>query len=87
MTNKPNLMTENEMTPEGIVANTHFSRNEKLRRLKEMKAELDKDVDRIDAGLSEVEERMAAISAAIAEVKRQQADDDSAIAIGRAPSA
>lgn len=87
MADKPDLATENEMTPEAIAANGYFSRDEKLRRLHDMKRELGRHLHDDSESLDKVEHRMAAINAAIAEVKREQAQDDSGVAMGRAPSA
>lgn len=87
MSDRPDLATENDMTPEGIAANGYFSREEKLDRLRDMKRELGRHVRDDSESLDTVEHRMAAINAAMAEVKREQAQDGAGVAMGRAPSA
>lgn len=87
MTDKPDLATEQDMTPEGIAANTFFSRQEKLDRLNDMKAELGKKADKGSASLAQIEERMAAIDAAVAQVKNSREEDHGDIVMGRAPGA
>ena len=87
MTDKPDLATEHDMTPEAIAANSYFSREEKLGRLRDMKRELGRHLHDDNESLDTIEDRMAAINAAVAEVKREQAEDGAGVAMGRAPSA
>ncbi len=87
MFDRPELYTETVMTPEAIVADDTFSRNEKIRRLHDMKHDLGRQAEEGSANLDTVEERMAAINIAVSKVKREQAEDGSGQAFGRMPSA
>lgn len=88
MTDKPDLFTEDEMTPEGIVANGFFSRRQKLRRLRDMKERLASRAARDETlTLDEAETRMAELDIAMAKVKRQPAAGADAIVSGRMPGA
>ena len=87
MTDKPDLATESDMTPEAVAASSFFSREQKLDRLRDMKREIGRRLHDDDESLKDIERRTAAINAAIAEVKREQAEDDSGVAMGRTPSA
>lgn len=83
MTDKPDLATESEMTPEGIAANGYFSRREKLDRLRDMKRDLGARAEDSSVRLADVEKRLAAVNIAIAKVKRQHAGEDGGAALGR----
>jgi len=87
MFDKPDLSTEADLTPEALVADEMFSREEKIRRLRDMKHDLGRTADEGSASLEAVEEKMAAINTAISKVKRQQADDDAGEVLGRMPNA
>ena len=87
MFDKPDLSTEADLTPEALVADEMFSREEKIRRLRDMKHDLGRNADEGSASLEAVEEKMAAINIAISKVKRQQADDNASEVIGRMPNA
>ncbi|TCD16081.1 hypothetical protein [Oricola cellulosilytica] len=87
MTEKPDLATEQDMTPEGIAANTFFSKQEKLDRLNAMKTKLGEKADDGSASLAQVEKRMAAINTAISQVKNSGDADDGGVVMGRASSA
>jgi len=87
MFDRPDLSTEADMTPEAIVADDIFSREEKIRRLRDMKHELGRKADDGSASLEAVEDRMAAINIAVSKVKRQQAEDDAGEVLGRMPNA
>ena len=87
MFDRPELYTETDMTPESIVADDIFSREEKIRRLRDMKHELGRKAEEGSASLEGVEEKMAAINIAVSKVKREQAEDDTGQVLGRMPSA
>lgn len=86
MTDKPDLMTEKNLTPEDISAHEFFSRQQKLERLSDMKFELERQTGRGTADLEQVEARMASINMAISRVKQETATEDRGAAIGRTPS-
>lgn len=69
MIDKPDLMTEKELTPGDISAHHSFSREEKLSRLSDMKFELERQTGRGTADLEQVEARMASINQAISRAK------------------
>lgn len=87
MTNKPDLMTEKNFTPETIAEHGSFSRQEKLDRLNEMKFDLERQTGRGTADLEQVEQRMASLNIAISKVKRESADGGDSAALGRTPNA
>ncbi|WP_370320225.1 hypothetical protein [Oricola sp.] len=87
MFDRPELYTETDMTPESIVADDIFSREEKIRRLRDMKHELGRKAEDGSANLEAVEERMAEINIAVTKVKREQAENDAGEVLGRTPSA
>lgn len=87
MFDRPELYTEVAATPESIVADDIFSKEEKIRRLRDMKHELGRKAEDGSASLEAVEDRMAAINLAVSRVKRQQADDGAGQVLGRMPSA
>jgi len=87
MFDRPDLSSEADMTPEAIVADGFFSREEKLARLRDMKHELSRKAADGTASIDAVENRMTAINMAVSEVKREQAGDDTGQALGRMPNA
>lgn len=87
MTDKPNLQTESLLTPEDVVADTYFNRQEKLDRLAEMKHELTKEAARNRLGLDQVEELVAAIHTAMHRVKSDDPAKPQGGIMGRTTSA
>ncbi|MFZ2100596.1 MAG: hypothetical protein WAU86_08530 [Oricola sp.] len=87
MADKPNLLAENDFTPEQIAASGLFSRREKLDRLRDMKQALAERANEADLSLDRAEERMAEIEIAVARVKRQPSAGHEAATLGRMPSA
>ena len=87
MFDRPELYTEVDMTPESIVADDIFSREEKIRRLRDLKHDLGRKAQEGSASLETVEDRMAAINIAVSKVKRQQAEESAGQVLGRMPNA